>query len=323
MPQLRFNPLRGEWVAYAPERNDRIFLPTDNCPLCPSGPRGHSEVPHDDFEVAVFENRFPALGPARDLDGHPPRPLGAGCEVVVYTSVHDATLANLPVERVRLLLEVWVDRYRVLSARPDVRYVYIFENKGVEMGVTLRHPHGQIYALPFTPPAVALELSSAARYRRRTARCLHCERVRVESQGPRRLFSDDAVLAYVPEAARWPYEVHLYLTRHVATLGELHDHERWALSVALLRVTQAFDRRFGFPTAYVMAVHQSPCAPPRRDDAHVHIEFYPPYRRHDRLKYLAGTELGAGTWINDTYPEDTAAELRRADAAARAAGGSC
>ena len=149
MPELRFDPLRQEWVAYNTERNDRTFLPTSFCPLCPSGTGGDSEIPLDDFQVVVFENRFPALV--------------AGCEVIVYTSDHRSTLAKLPLERVRLLIDVWADRYLSLGARPDVDYVFIFENKGEEIGVTLQHPHGQIYALPFIPPVAMVELEPIAR----------------------------------------------------------------------------------------------------------------------------------------------------------------
>jgi UDPglucose--hexose-1-phosphate uridylyltransferase len=162
MPELRFSRLRNEWVAFATERNDRTFLPTDSCPLCPSGPGGDSEVPLDDFEVVVFENRFPALGPDRRPDGRPVRPATTGCEVVVYTPEHHATLADLDPRRARLLVDVWAERYLELGGRQEVAYVYVFENKGEVMGVTLHHPHGQIYALPFVPPVAATELAQAA-----------------------------------------------------------------------------------------------------------------------------------------------------------------
>ena len=313
MPELRFSPLRSEWVAYAGERNERTFLPTEHCPLCPSGAGGASEVPLSDFEVAVFENRFPAFGPDR-IGGRPARPATTGCEVIVYTSDHHLTLAELPVERVRLLVDVWAERYRILGSRPDVAYVYVFENKGVEMGVTLGHPHGQIYAMPFVPPAVDLELRSAAEHRQLTGRCLQCDLTQLEADGPRRLFTEAGVVAFVPEAARWPYEVHVSPRRHATSIPELDGPERWALSRALLRVARAYDRHFGFSTPYVMAVHQAPTIDSDRSEAHLHVEFYPPHRRPDRLKYLAGVELGAGTWVNDTYPETTAAELRAAAA---------
>jgi UDPglucose--hexose-1-phosphate uridylyltransferase len=312
MPELRFDPLRGEWVAYASERNDRTFLPTDFCPLCPSGIDGASEVPVDDFEVVVFENRFPAFGPDRS-DGRPVRPPTTGCEVIVYTAEHELTLAKLPRERVKLLVDVWADRYRELGARPEVDYVFIFENKGQEMGVTLSHPHGQIYALPFVPPVAQSELQTSRSHVAETGRCLHCVEIESEAAGPRSLFDWGGMLAFVPRAARWPYEVHLYPRRHVASVADLADGERWQLADALLRVSGNYDRHFGFSAPYVMALHQAPTDGSAWPEAHLHFEFYPPHRRNDRLKQLAGVEIGVGTYVNDTKPETTASELRKAD----------
>jgi len=311
MPDLRLDPLRREWVAYATERNDRTFLPTDFCPLCPSGADGASEVPLDTFEIVVFENRFPAFGPDRN-GGRPVRPATTGCEVVVYTPEHTTTLAELTVDRVRLLIDVWADRYTSLGSRPGVEYVFIFENKGEEIGVTLHHPHGQIYALPFVPPFAAAELEASREHREATGKCLHCDELKTETDGPRLLFSEGSTAAFVPHAARWPYEVHVYPRRHVASIGELDDAERWDLAEALLRVAGTYDRHFGFSTPYVMAMHQAPTDGRAWPEAHLHVEFYPPHRRDDRLKHLAGVELGAGTFVNDTKPEDTAAQLRRA-----------
>ena len=275
MPDLRFDPLRKEWVAYATERNDRTFLPTDFCPLCPSGPGGESEVPLDTFEVVVFENRFPAFGPDRN-GGRPVRPPTTGCEVVVYTPEHTSTLAQLPVERVRLLVDVWADRYRALGSRSDVDYVYIFENKGEEIGVTLHHPHGQIYALPFVPPFAEAELRASREHHDAEGRCLHCDELKAEIEGPRLLFAEGSVSAFVPHAARWPYEVHVYPRRHVGSIDELDEAERWDLAGALLRVASAYDTHFGFSTPYVMAMHQAPTDGRSWPEAHLHVEFYPP-----------------------------------------------
>jgi UDPglucose--hexose-1-phosphate uridylyltransferase len=311
MPELRFDPLRREWVAYATERNDRTFLPKDFCPLCPSGPGGRSEVPLHTFEVVVFENRFPAFGPDK-VRGRPVRPPSTGCEVVVYTPEHELTLAKLPPDRVRLLIDVWADRYTELGARPEVAYVYIFENKGEEVGVTLHHPHGQIYALPFVPPFATAELDAAREGLEAGGRCLHCEAIDREAAGPRTVFASGSMIAFVPHAARWPYEVHVYPRRHVGSIAELDDAERAELADALLRTTRAYDTHFGFSTPYVMALHQAPTDGESWPEAHLHFEFYPPHRRRDRLKYLAGVELGAGTFVNDTRPEETAGHLRKA-----------
>jgi UDPglucose--hexose-1-phosphate uridylyltransferase len=311
MPELRFDPLRRDWVAYATERNDRTFLPTEFCPLCPTGPAGASEVPLDTFEVVVFENRFPAFGPDR-RNGRPVRPATTGCEVVVYTPEHALTLAQLPVERVRLLVDVWADRYRELGSRAEVAYVYVFENKGEEVGVTLHHPHGQIYALPFVPPFAQAELDASQGHLTAKQLCLHCSELALEGSGPRVVLDEGSMVAFVPRSARWPYEVHVYPRRHVASIVDLDETERWDLARALLGVTGTYDRHFGFSTPYVMAVHQAPTDGQEWPQAHLHFEFYPPHRRRDRLKYLAGVELGAGTFVNDTRPEETAVQLRRA-----------
>jgi UDPglucose--hexose-1-phosphate uridylyltransferase len=323
MPELRFDPLRSQWVAYATERNDRTFLPTEFCPLCPTGVGGASEVPLDTFEVVVFENRFPAFGPDR-RNGRPVRPSSTGgCEVVVYTPEHELTLAQLPLDRVRLLVDVWADRYLELGSRDDVAYVYIFENKGEEVGVTLHHPHGQIYALPFVPPFAQAELDASRSHLEAEGRCLHCVEIEREMNGPRLVLSQSStssMVAFVPNAARWPYEVHLYSRRHLSSIAELDASERLDLAQALLDVTGMYDRHFGFSTPYVMAMHQAPTGGGKWPEAHLHLEFYPPHRRSDRLKYLAGVELGAGTFVNDTRPEDTASQLRDAYSAPRSRG---
>ena len=301
VPELRFDSLRQEWVAYSTARNDRTFLPVDQCPLCPSGAAGQSEVPLDEFDVVVFENRFPALD--------------AGCEVVVYTADHGGDLAHLPLERIRLLVDVWAERYEELGSRPDVEYVYIFENKGAEVGVTLSHPHGQIYALPFIPPVAKQELTASTRHTRTTGRCLHCDQVALEAAGDRVLFARESMIAFVPHAAHWPYEVHVYPRRHVGSIASLDSQERDDLATAVRDVAVAYDRHFGFSAPYVMGMHQAPTDGRAWPAAHLHVEFYPPHRRPDRLKQLAGVELGAGTFVNDTLPEQTASQLRSALAA--------
>src|SRR5580693_6348875 len=190
MGELRFEELRGEWVDYAIHRQERTFLPAEeHCPLCPTRPGGQeTEIPLEAFEIAVFENRFPAFE----------APRGAA-EVVVYTDQHHATFATLPPERARALMWVWRERYAELGAREDVEYVLIFENRGVEVGVTLHHPHGQIYAYPFLPPVPALELAADARL----GGCAPCALLAREIQDGRRVvYENEGVVVYVPYAAR-------------------------------------------------------------------------------------------------------------------------
>jgi UDPglucose--hexose-1-phosphate uridylyltransferase len=304
MSELRFNELRGEPVAYAIHRQDRTFLPDRaHCPLDPTRPGGPAtEIPLESFEIVVFDNRFPAFEP----------PAGAA-EVVVYTDDHDASLGSLPIERVEALMWVWRHRYEELGARDDVQYVYIFENRGVEVGVTLHHPHGQIYGYPFLPPVPALELAADERLGRCTP-CMLLERERAD--GRRLLFENDAVAAYVPEAARWPYEAHLAMRTHRPSLADCEPRELRLLAEALLTLVRGYDALFERPLPYVMAVHQAPTSA-ARPDGHLHVEFYPPLRTAEKLKYLAGSEQGAGTFIGDVLPEEAAAGLREAIERAR------
>jgi UDPglucose--hexose-1-phosphate uridylyltransferase len=268
----------------------------------------------------VFENRFPSFRPdAPDVSDDSPlerRTAARGaCEVIVYAPEHEATLASLAERQVRHLVDVWADRYAELAARPEVAYVFIFENRGREIGVTLTHPHGQIYAFPFVPPQVGREHAAAAAHQARSGRCLGCDLVAEEIEDGRRIIArDEGFVAYVPFAARLPYEVHVTATTHRESLLDLGAAERDGLA-RLLRVVQAkYDALWGFPMPYTMSMHQRAVDGVARPGEHLHIEFMPPYRTQNKLKYLAGVETGAGTFINDTAPEEKARELREASA---------
>jgi UDPglucose--hexose-1-phosphate uridylyltransferase len=326
---LRWDALAGEWVIVAAQRQDRTFLPPPTeCPLDPSGPGRLTEIPAPGYDVVVFENRFPSLrglppaapdGPAADgpaggagppeTGGVPGRPPTGRCEVVCFTADHDASLATLPPSRVRTVLEAWADRSRVLAATPGIKQVYCFENRGEEIGVTLSHPHGQIYAYPFIPPVLERELATGARHMRETGRCLYCDVIAGESDGARTVLRDDRWIAFVPKFARWPYEVHLAPTNHRGGLADLDPEDDLSFATNLKGLLQKYDRLFDKPLPYVMAMHQRPPGRGRKHH-HFHIEFYPPNRTRDKLKYLAGSELGAGAFILDARAEDTAAELR-------------
>jgi UDPglucose--hexose-1-phosphate uridylyltransferase len=296
--ELRFEELRGEQVVYAVERQERTFLPaSEHCPLCPTLPdRKPTEIPFPEFQIAVFENRFPAFE----------SPHGAA-EVVVYTDSHSGSLGVLARERAQALMWVWRHRYAELGARADVAYVYIFENRGVEVGVTLHHPHGQIYAYPFLPPVPAAELAADARL----GGCAPCALLARElAEGRRVVYENEAVVVYVPYAARWAYEAHVLMRAHRPSLTQCEPRELDALADALQALVRGYDALFDRPFPYVMAMHQAPTH--GRAQGHLHVEFYPPLRAAQKLKYLAGSEQGAGVFIADTYPEESARALRAA-----------
>jgi UDPglucose--hexose-1-phosphate uridylyltransferase len=303
--KLRFNELRGEQVDYAIHRQERTFLPArDHCPLCPTRPGGElSEIPLAAFQIAVFDNRFPAFE----------APHGAA-EVVVYSDDHDASFGTLAPQRAEDLMWVWRHRYEELATREDIDYVFIFENRGVEVGVTLHHPHGQIYGYPFLPPVPTLELAADERL----GGCAPCALLRRELEDGRRvIYENDAVIGYVPYAARWAYETHVTLRGHRTSLLDCDAEELRLLAAGLQALTRGYDALFDRRFPYVMAVHQAPTASAsgsRR--GHLHVEFYPPLRTAAKLKYLAGSEQGAGTFISDTLPEESAAALREAIARA-------
>jgi UDPglucose--hexose-1-phosphate uridylyltransferase len=301
--ERRFNELRGEEVVYAIDRQERTFLPSEErCPLCPTPPReqagagAETEIPLPAFEIAVFDNLFPAFQ----------SPQGAA-EVVVYTDAHNGSFSTLAPARAEALMWVWRQRYEELAARADIHYVLIFENRGVEVGVTLHHPHGQIYGYPFLPPVPALELAADARL----GGCAPCALLSRELlDGRRVVYESDALLVYVPHAARWPYEAHVVLRAHRSSLLDCTGEELCALAAGLQALTRGYDALFARPFPYVMVVHQAPTD--GRNQGHLHVEFYPPLRTAQKLKYLAGSEQGAGTFIGDVLPEESAAALREA-----------
>ncbi len=321
MNQLRWDPTLREWVAYATHRQDRTFLPpAEYCPLCPTKPGGFpTEVPRESYEIAVFENKFPSFAPDASIPDEPgsalaPTAPGRGlCEVVLYSDDHDATLATMSERRIRNLVWVWADRYEELGALDFVDYVFIFENKGEAIGVTLHHPHGQIYGYPFIPPRPAKELSAASEYRAKNeGRCLHCDLLSQEREDARRLLVEgEHFTAFIPFYAHFPYEVHVYSRRCAPSIADLGAEERRDLASVLKRLLVGYDSLFGFSLPYMMVMHQSPTDGENYEGiAHFHIEFYPPNRTADKLKYLAGSETGAGAFIVDVFPEVTAETLR-------------
>ncbi|MDH2429764.1 galactose-1-phosphate uridylyltransferase [Sphaerisporangium sp. TRM90804] len=314
--ELRHDPLMDEWVAVAGHRQSRTFLPpADQCPLCPSAPGKASEIPSGDYDVAVFENRFPSFsfntGEYADVGGLSEVRPGVGrCEVVCFTSRHDSSFAALSPEQVDLVLLAWADRTSELSALPGVEQVFCFENRGAEIGITLAHPHGQIYAYPYVTPRTKQMLASASRYRERTGGNLFADVLAAEREAGTRVVASNAHwTAFVPAAARWPFEVHVYLNRQVPDLAALDDEERAAFGPLYTDVLRRLDGLFGVPMPYVAAWHQAPVRE-GRELAYLHLQLFSIRRAREKLKFLAGSESAMGAFVNDVLPEEAARLLR-------------
>lgn len=327
--QVRWDPLFRDYAVIAGHRQDRTYFPpADLCPLDPSRDGRQTEIPADDYEVAVFENRFPSFSSASAGDtpdaarngsgispamGAPPFRCGPGagrCEVVCFTSDHDLSFAQLPIPHARTVVAAWADRTRELSRVESIEYVYCFENRGAEIGVTLSHPHGQIYGYPFVPPRFYQHGEALRQHRERTGNCLQCDLLAAElDDGSRVVCAGDRWVAYVPFAARWPYEVRLVPRRHVPDLPALDGAECDELAEVYLAVLRGFDGIFDTPAPYISGWQQAPVRHDR-DVWHLAADIFTIRRAPGKLKYLAGSESGAAVWINDVAPEDAAARLR-------------
>ena len=298
----KWDPQRAAWMlAPAGPRRRSSLSSAKDCPLCPSRADFSSEIPSSLFRIVVFDSRLVRLKPGR----------GAS-EVVVYTPEHDGSLASFNKRSIGHLVEVWRDRYEELASRPDVDYVFIFENRGEAAGGWPSHPHGEILGYPFIPPLAEVELRAARAHRQKRG-CLQCALIAAERRAKERLlFIAGGIAAYVPSYARWPYETHVGPIEHCGDLNDLSRDQCVALGQALQRVVLAYDRLFSQPMPYMMAMHQRPTDGRPHPEAHLHVEFYPVMRAAGRLKFLAGGECGAGTFVSDGLPEEKAAELKRA-----------
>jgi UDPglucose--hexose-1-phosphate uridylyltransferase len=211
-----------------------------------------------------------------------------------------------------MVLDVWADRTRELGNRDDVAYVFPFENRGVEVGVTLPHPHGQIYAYPFVPPSAARELEQQRGHLERTGVGLLATYVKKEmDEAVRLVYTGPKSVAFVPACARWAYETWVVPLSPVPYVTDLDADARKDFARALKTALLKLDGLFKRPMPYVLTLHQAPSDGRDHPEAHVHVQIYPFLRMAGRLKYLAGSEIGAGVFTADTLPEHSAGELRR------------
>ena len=306
-PHMRWNPSRHEWVTYSAGRKDRTtFPPKEYCPFCPGKNLDFpTEIPFSNFEIAVFPNRwasFNSSGKEIFLDEVISRPSKGHCEVVVYSSEHLATVSEMSLERIELLTKVWIDRYTDLIRNPDIKYILPFENRGEECGVTLHHPHGQIYAYPFIPPAIETEIKAFKKEN-------FLKKIMNKLEKKYYVYQNNNFIAAVPPFARYAYEVWIFSKKQIEGPWKFTDQEIEDFAKCIKKVVGGYDAFLGKKCPYVMGLHASPTLDD--NNFHFHIEFYPPLRHDDKPKILAGSESMAGVFIMDVLPEESAQVLRK------------
>lgn len=318
--ELRWHPVLSEWIIVSSERKNRPLLPEQYCPFCP----GNEEIPKNGWNILSLPNKFPTLlvnPPLSDVqdDGfYRSRPSKGSCEVLIYTPEHNTSLAQLDGDHIRLIVDQWTRRFNQLGKQNYVKYVFIFENKGRVIGVTLDHPHGQIYAFPFIPSLLQRELQSSQHYFKMKDNCLFCQIITKEQHDVIRIICENEdFICFLPFFAQWPYGVHIYPKRHVQALTDLTVNERETFAIILKEVLTKFDNLFEESFPYMMVFHQRPTDGRQYPYYHFHVEFYPPYREKNKLKYFASVETGSGTVTYDYIPEHKAKELRESPGVTR------
>lgn len=315
MAELRYNPLTKDWVMIASHRQNRPQMPKDWCPFCP----GSGKVP-DHYDVYEYDNDFPALSQ------NPPEPddVASGvyrtaesygkCEVILYSPEHTTTLAQLDEAHIRKLVDLWTERFAKIKEDENIKYVFIFENRGDVVGVTMPHPHGQIYGYPFVPKKLELELAASKEHMEETGKCLICDMLEEEVKcGKRVIIENDDFITFLPFYSEYPYGVYIASKRHLGTLLDMTESEKDNLASILKSTVGTLDSLFDYPFPYMMCMHQLPV---NGEDAsgyyHYHIEFFPPMRSKEKQKFNASSETGAWAHCNPTAPEEKAEELRAA-----------
>lgn len=317
MAELRKNPLTNDWVMIASHRQNRPQMPKDYCPFCP----GSGKVP-EHYEVYKYDNDFPALSQTPPVpddvanDFFETAPAYGKCEVILYSPEHTVTLPELPASHIAKLVDLWVERYKEISQDPGIKYVFIFENRGDVVGVTMPHPHGQIYGYSFVPKKLELSLQNAKAHMAEKKTCLFCDMLRAELDFEQRIiFRNEHFTVFLPFFSEYPYGVYIMSNRHVSNIGEFSAEERLSLAETLRQTTGMLDSLFGYKFPYMMCMYNEPV---NGEDAsayyHFHIAFYPPMRSADKIKYNASSETGAWAHCNPTCPEETSKELREAHA---------
>ncbi len=314
MAELRFNPLTKDWVMIASHRQNRPQMPKDWCPFCP----GSGKVP-DKFTVHKYDNDFPALSqtpPTPDdveTNIYKTKPSYGKCEVILYSPEHTVTLPELSVEHIRELVDLWEERFVDIKKDENIKYVFIFENRGEVVGVTMPHPHGQIYGYSVIPKKIELEVNSFKEHKEKTGHCLMCDMLSDEvSDGRRIIIENEDFISFLPFFTEYPYGMYIASKRHLQNLSEMTDSEKTNLAKILKETAGTLDSLFDYTFPYMMCMYQNPVNSGNTDFHHFHIAFYPPMRSEKQVKFNASSETGAWAHCNPTAPEEKAEELRAA-----------
>ncbi len=326
----RWHPLREEWVIIAAHRQDRPWNGRTvvreekasaeyaaDCYLCPGNVRISGARNPEYSGTFTFDNDHPsvAINAAENLlkpaGIYRNRPARGIARVICYSPKHNLSLAELSVAEIERLLRVWQEQYRDLGERPEISHVLIFENKGEVVGVSNPHPHCQVYATNFVFKTIETEARAGRRHLQETGRVLFQDILKAEREDGRRIICEnDSAIAFVPYFARYAYELYIAPKATHPSIADLSDSERRDFGALLQQVLIKFDNLWRMPFPYVMPLHQSPTDDGDYRGFHFHVEFHPPLRKPDLLKYLAGPEIGGGNFLSDTSPEQKAAELR-------------
>ncbi len=314
MAELRWHPLIKDWVMIASNRQSRPQMPKDYCPFCPS----FGNVP--DYEVLEYDNDFPALSqnpPEPDdvaNDFFQVQPSYGKCEVILYSPGHTTTVPELSDSHMKKLVDLWCDRFTALSADEKIKYVFPFENRGDVVGVTMPHPHGQIYGYSVIPKKLELETQAAREYYEEKGVCLFCDMLKNELEAEKRIiFRNKHFTVFLPFYCEYPYGVYIMANSHKPYITDFTQEERMSLGLTIRDVVGMLDSLFGYRFPYMMCMHNAPVnSGDYSKDFHFHIEFYPPMRSADKQKFNASSETGAWACCNPTCPEETSQELRAA-----------
>lgn len=325
----RWHPLREEWVIVAAHRQDRPWSGeqlepkhaprppyVSDCYLCPGNERVSGERNPDYAGIFVFDNDHPSVGmnapePATAPGVLQNRPARGIARVLCYSPRHDLSLAQLENSEIENLISAWQAQYIDLGGRAEIDHVLIFENNGEAVGVSNPHPHGQIYATNFVFKTIETEVKASRDHLATTGRVLFQDIIAAEqSDGRRIIYENETAIAFVPYFARYAYEVFIAPRKNHLNITTLSAAEVGDLAKALKETTVRFDNLWQIPFPYVMLLHEAPTDGGDYSGFHFHIEFHPPLRKPNLLKYLAGPEIGGGNFLSDTSPEEKAAELR-------------